>query len=73
MVGAAYFALLEFAPSYSVLVDDLPVIAAASLLAVIFAVTVAPKLFDRWRTPRLAVIANAVPLGAYLTYLGAGA
>ena len=72
LVAAAYFLLLEFAPSYAVLVDDLPLIAGGSLIAVILVVSAAPKLFDRWRTPRLAVLANVVPLGAYLAFLGAG-
>ncbi|MEO0464455.1 MAG: hypothetical protein AAF127_15105 [Pseudomonadota bacterium] len=66
----AYLALLEFAPAYTVSIAYLPWVAAGSLLLVICAVRLMPQWFDRWRTPRLALAANAVPLGGYLAYVG---
>ncbi len=71
-VGAGYFVLLEFAPGYTIMVDHLPYLAAGSLLLVIAVVSVRPRVFDRWRTPRLAVLANTVPLAGYLALVGTG-
>jgi dolichol kinase len=68
----AYFALLEFAPSYTVSGAFLPWIAWASLLLVIGAVKLRLNWFDRWRTSRLAATANIVPLSGYLVYVGMG-
>jgi hypothetical protein len=69
-VTSGYFALLEFAPAYSISVAHLPWIAAVSLPLVIATVWIQPGWFDRWRTPRLAVLANIVPLAGYLVYVG---
>lgn len=69
-VTLGYFALLQYAPSYSVSDARLPWIVLGSLLLVIAVVSLKTEWFNRWRTPRLAALANIVPLGGYLVYLG---
>lgn len=68
--GLAYLALLELAPDYARWVGHLPWLAAGSFALVLLAVAAFRSRFDRWRAPRLALVANFVPLAAYLVQAG---
>lgn len=69
-VGLAYLGMLRLAPGYSLWVRELPGVAALALGLVLIAVLLRKAWFDRWRAPRLALLANVVPLSAYLLQTG---
>lgn len=69
-IGLAYLALLELAPGYALWVRHLPLLAAFTLGVVLLGVVARRSWFDRWRAPRLAVLANFVPLSAYFLQAG---
>lgn len=60
-----YAAMVTYGPGYGLWVDHLPTVACLSMLLVAFAIGNVPGWFDRWRGPRLALVASAVPLSTY--------
>ena len=69
-VGLAYLGLLEFAPDWALWVQHLPLLAILALGLVLVAVAARRSWFDRWRAPRLAALANLVPVSAYFLQAG---
>lgn len=63
--GTACLGLLFYVPSWGGWVTGLPLVVAISTGLVLLAYLARPGAFDRWRTPRLAAVANLVPLSAY--------
>lgn len=67
--AALYLALVEIGPAYGRWVAHLPWIAAASLALVSLALLIRRGWTERYRGPRLAAVAAAVPLGAYFAQM----
>lgn len=68
--GLAYLALLRLAPDYATWVRHLPALVIGSFGLVLIVVAARRRWFDRWRAPRLALLANLVPVSAYLLQAG---
>lgn len=69
-VGAGYIGLLTLAPGHALASPHLPALAAASLALVALPVIARTAWFDRWRAPRLGMLANLVPFAAYFVTVG---
>jgi len=65
-VLALYLVMTILGPTHGLWVRGLPMIATASIAAVLLALASRPEWFDRWRGPRLALVSCAVPLTTYL-------
>lgn len=65
-VLGAYLALLAFGPDHARWIAAVEYLAMGSLALVAVAVAARPAWFDRWRAPRVAALANLVPMTAYL-------
>lgn len=68
--GAGYIGLLTLAPDHALASAHLPALAALSLALVAVAVIARTAWFDRWRAPRLGMLANLVPFAAYFATVG---
>ena len=68
--GAGYAALLTLAPVHALASAHLPLLAALSLALVAASVIARTAWFDRWRAPRLGILANLVPFAAYFATVG---
>lgn len=68
--GAGYVALLTLAPIHALASAHLPALAALSLALVAALVIARTAWFDRWRAPRLGMLANLVPFAAYFATVG---
>ena len=65
-VYGAYLTLLAFGPDHARWIAAVEYLAAGSLALVLVTVAARPAWFDRWRAPRVAVVASLVPMTAYL-------
>ncbi len=68
--GAGYIALLTLAPVHALASAHLPALAALSLALVAAMAMARTAWFDRWRAPRLGMLANLVPFAAYFATVG---
>jgi dolichol kinase len=66
LVFALYVWLVAMSPDYSRWASGLGWLGIGSLGLVLVALAVRPAWFDRWRGPRVAMLAGAVPMAAYL-------
>lgn len=66
LVLGLYMGLVAIGPAYARWIDWLVWIAAGSLALVAIALLIRRGWTDRWRAPRLAVVASIVPMAAYL-------
>jgi len=63
---ATYAVLQRIAPARAGWHPDLVPLAAVTLILCLAAHALFPRWFDRWRAPRVAIVASLVPLPAYL-------